>query len=957
MLDLESHGGLFLGNNTWSNRVVFFLSSRSSSVIVIFLIVSILLVYPLIDLAPTQQASPNPPGEVYDMQADIDAKFPTPVHFATYVLEARDGDVLTRDVLVEFKENRDRLLAFDKKGELSAGTLINQPYLFSYFDTDIGLSVTGISSILDPIDLTLREMGAKLATASDTEIKLAVAELMSNTSTRGMLDLLSTKAISEDRIINGEVVKWWTSPAMLFHFLADNEKLGGAGLEIGLGGGTDVVNKEHLNRKIRSVMTGYSRTYHVWGVAIDANLESEEEGQAAGLFITFTVIGALLVIGLSLKSYWITVISGIGLGILMIWLKGISALIGLKSGLVIDLLVPIGMISLGVDFVVHAMHRYREEILVGHLPRMALRVGLSGVIGALLLAMASDSVAFLSNLSSNIEAVVHFGSAAAIAVLSSFIILGIVAPIISMRVDELINLSGERFTGKFMAALKICGGMGAACASAGSVILMLAVSKIYGVVMLGATALLFAEIPIAYLYILVGRNSTGVERSPYQEKHRSDSASRVTSAIERVVVTAASNSSIVLTGAVLFTLLSGFFAFRLEPTFDVRDFFDSESDFVTGLDKLSEHLGEKGGEPGVAYIRGDLMDPGAVLAISQFIERLREVENVAETPSGEVTIGLNVVNTSRIILGSPEAIKSIERETGVVVQDSNKDGIPDSRDQMQAAYKYALSFGVPGKGGDLILRPDQVRGAIYYPYPTSETTSVDNLTTVQFQLPGTRNQSAVTAAGKALRPLLYKLELQPSIAKAALTGSPFTREEQLAASTRTLYRSLPIAFVAATILLLFAMQSFRYAIVTVIPILLVVAWLYGIMFLAGFALNFVTAMIGAISIGVGIDYSIHMTQRFREELGRNINRLDAMRKAARGTGVALVASAASSVVGFAIMGFAPMPMFASYGQLTALMIFFALLASLVVLPCLLMVVTKESELIESSSVDFEKSVN
>ena len=957
MLDLESHGGLFLGNNTWSNRVVFFLSSRSSSVIVIFLIVSILLVYPLIDLAPTQQASPNPPGEVYDMQADIDAKFPTPVHFATYVLEARDGDVLTRDVLVEFKENRDRLLAFDKKGELSAGTLINQPYLFSYFDTDIGLSVTGISSILDPIDLTLREMGAKLATASDTEIKLAVAELMSNTSTRGMLDLLSTKAISEDRIINGEVVKWWTSPAMLFHFLADNEKLGGAGLEIGLGGGTDVVNKEHLNRKIRSVMTGYSRTYHVWGVAIDANLESEEEGQAAGLFITFTVIGALLVIGLSLKSYWITVISGIGLGILMIWLKGISALIGLKSGLVIDLLVPIGMISLGVDFVVHAMHRYREEILVGHLPRMALRVGLSGVIGALLLAMASDSVAFLSNLSSNIEAVIHFGSAAAIAVLSSFIILGIVAPIISMRVDELINLSGERFTGKFMAALKICGVMGAACASTGSVILMLAVSKIYGVVMLGATALLFAVIPIAYLYILVGRNSSGVERSPYQEKHRPDSESRVTSAIERVVVTAASNSSIVLTGAVLFTLLSGFFAFRLEPTFDVRDFFDSESDFVTGLDKLSEHLGEKGGEPGVAYIRGDLMDPGAVLAISQFIERLREVENVAETPSGEVTIGLNVVNTSRIILGSPEAIKSIERETGVVVQDSNKDGIPDSRDQMQAAYKYALSFGVPGKGGDLILRPDQVRGAIYYPYPTSETTSVDNLTTVQFQLPGTRNQSAVTAAGKALRPLLYKLELQPSIAKAALTGSPFTREEQLAASTRTLYRSLPIAFVAATILLLFAMQSFRYAIVTVIPILLVVAWLYGIMFLAGFALNFVTAMIGAISIGVGIDYSIHMTQRFREELGRNTNRLDAMRKAARGTGVALVASAGSSVVGFTIMGFAPMPMFASYGQLTALMIFFALLASLVVLPCLLMVVTKESELIESSSVDFEKSVN
>ena len=57
----------------------------------------------------------------------------------------------------------------------------------------------------------------------------------------------------------------------------------------------------------------------------------------------------------------------------------------------------------------------------------------------------------------------------------------------------------------------------------------------------------------------------------------------------------------------------------------------------------------------------------------------------------------------------------------------------------------------------------------------------------------------------------------------------------------------------------------------------------------------------------------------------------------------MVASAASSVVGFTIMGFAPMPMFASYGQLTAVMIVLALLASLIVLPSLLMLVTKESE--------------
>ena len=137
------------------------------------------------------------------------------------------------------------------------------------------------------------------------------------------------------------------------------------------------------------------------------------------------------------------------------------------------------------------------------------------------------------------------------------------------------------------------------------------------------------------------------------------------------------------------------------------------------------------------------------------------------------------------------------------------------------------------------------------------------------------------------------------------------------------------------------MRSFKYAIVTVIPIGLVVAWLYGIIQIAGFSLNFVTAMIGAISIGVGIDYSIHMTERFREEINKTGDKVEAIRRAADGTGGALLASAASSIAGFTIMGFAPMPVISSFGVLTAIMIGLALIASLVVLPSLLFIVTPD----------------
>tara|TARA_Y100000996_G_C22558593_1_gene656463 strand:+ start:5573 stop:8347 length:2775 start_codon:yes stop_codon:yes gene_type:complete len=918
------------------NTIVSFVADRSILVVGIVIILTLILVYPFINMAPTEQASPNPPGEVYDLQKDIDDKFPTPVHFASYVLEPENGDVLTSDVLLELKRNKETLFDLDSKGLLAGGTLENQPYLFSFFDAGIEAEIIGISSILDSIEIVLFQMGITLDQASDQDIKVAFSRLLSNPKSNQVIDFLSRKATFETSLINGVEVDLWSSPAMFLYLIADNEKLGGGGLEIGLGGGEDVINKEHLNRNFREVIEGNSQVYNLWGVAIDSNLESEEEGSIAGIFITFTVIGALLVVGLSLKSYWATAISGVGLGILMIWLKGISALIGLKSGLVIDLIVPIGMISLGVDFVVHAIRRYKEELHSNRSPNMALKIGLSGVLGALVLAMLSDGIAFLSNLSSNIEAVIHFGSAAAIAVFSSFVILGIIAPIVSMKIDELILNSTKNFSSNKFKVLKILGAIGVANASGGAVILMVALDRTYGLIMLLATVAIFIALPVIYLKIRSGVNE---DQSDKKIEELDRDKSYLTNMVEKLVLLSAKNPIWVISITAIITSISIFLALKLEPTFDVKDFFDSKSEFVIGLDKLEEHLGDTGGEPGIAYIRGDLMQPEAIIRIDEFIESLRDIDNVAETPSGEITIGPNVVNVSRRIMASKSTLKQIEEDYGIIIQDADFNGIPDSREDTELVFRHALSYGISDDLGNIILRPDEIRGAIYL--PSDDLIDELSLTTVSFQIPGTRDQKIVTEAGNILEPIILDLEKNNYIEKTGLTGSPFTREEQLTASSRTLYTSLPIAIAAATLLLFVAMRSLKYAVITVIPIILVVSWTYAVMYIAGFALNFVTAIIGAISIGVGIDYSIHMTQRFREELRKQDSKFDSVRVAARGTGMALLGSAASSVVGFAIMGFAPMPVFSSYGQITAVMIVFALIASLIVLPCLLVLITRE----------------
>jgi uncharacterized membrane protein YdfJ with MMPL/SSD domain len=64
-----------------------------------------------------------------------------------------------------------------------------------------------------------------------------------------------------------------------------------------------------------------------------------------------------------------------------------------------------------------------------------------------------------------------------------------------------------------------------------------------------------------------------------------------------------------------------------------------------------------------------------------------------------------------------------------------------------------------------------------------------------------------------------------------------------------------------------------------------------------------------------------------------------LRRTGEGTGGALAISAATSITGFLVMATAPMPMFVTFGVLTAVMIAFSLLVSLLVLPSLLLLIT------------------
>jgi predicted RND superfamily exporter protein len=106
-------------------------------------------------------------------------------------------------------------------------------------------------------------------------------------------------------------------------------------------------------------------------------------------------------------------------------------------------------------------------------------------------------------------------------------------------------------------------------------------------------------------------------------------------------------------------------------------------------------------------------------------------------------------------------------------------------------------------------------------------------------------------------------------------------------------------------------------------------WLYGIMYAAGASLNIVTVTIATISLGVGIDYCIHVTERYREGIRKGEDHHTALIGVGGACGLALVGSAASDIAGFLVISLSPMGLFSNFGIYSAAMIALSLIASLV----------------------------
>ena len=150
------------------------------------------------------------------------------------------------------------------------------------------------------------------------------------------------------------------------------------------------------------------------------------------------------------------------------------------------------------------------------------------------------------------------------------------------------------------------------------------------------------------------------------------------------------------------------------------------------------------------------------------------------------------------------------------------------------------------------------------------------------------------------------------------------------------WTSLGFAVILTLITLAIVFKDIRYSIWTTSPVIATVALQWLVMWRMGVDLSLVTVMIGSILVGVGVDFSIHISNRIRE-LGGGI---EAIRSAAIGTGMSLLEAAVVTTLGMITAYGIPIEAIRPFITVILILLWVAAASALILLPAIFVTLEK-----------------
>ncbi|QPV61981.1 MMPL family transporter [Halosimplex litoreum] len=335
--------------------------------------------------------------------------------------------------------------------------------------------------------------------------------------------------------------------------------------------------------------------------------------------------------------------------------------------------------------------------------------------------------------------------------------------------------------------------------------------------------------------------------------------------------------------------------------------FDSLADYV---DEHYRAADEDARSRSQVLLEGDVTSPAALAAVESIGDRAAEEPAVFQR-SGSVPL------RSPLSVVQSVAAEDDEFASALAEADTDGDGVPDRN--VEGVYD-ALYAAAPEQASQVVERGGGEYRSLRVVVPIG-------------------GSATITGQADAMRAVAGSVSADGVDATAVGVGT--LNEAELAQTTDSILTTLVVALAAVGLLLTliyrFATGSATLGVVTAVPIVLVTALVVGAMYLLAIPLTLLTSLLLSLVIGLGIDYNIHVSDRFAQELERGQTVTGALRTAVTGTGGALLGSTLTSVGAFSALLLHPHPQITSFGALVVVALSLSFVVAVFVLPSLLLV--------------------
>ena len=363
--------------------------------------------------------------------------------------------------------------------------------------------------------------------------------------------------------------------------------------------------------------------------------------------------------------------------------------------------------------------------------------------------------------------------------------------------------------------------------------------------------------------------------------------------------------AVVIAVALLLSLPMAYGMSTLEVGFDTVDQFDDSLEVVQDFLMIAEEF-QSSPTPLYVVLEGDILSAEGVVAYNTAIDTLASTEGVTGVPTG-------LWNT-------------LESERGQNPILDDLLGDLTSTEGFALLKTYLLENATGREIVDSLLYTDGQQTIISF-----QANTLDWQATVDFEeaLSASLEDASTTVEG----------DFTMNLSGRALILAQISADVAISAITSTAIVAFTILFVLIIIQFI-RTQSIKQAVlrggVIWIPLITVVMWVYGIMGLAGYQLNSQTVTIGALALGLGVDYAVHYVIRLEEEVELHPEKTVAewTSKTTATTGRAMLGAAISTAGGFAILNFSGLLPLRLFGQVFIVAISLAMVSSVTLLPTL-----------------------